>query len=140
MLTKRPIDRRHTAALILLTLAVVGLFLSVLVSPAAADLPNLSENRDGTRTVTWRMNTTDGLTLQGVDLANGNVTLPWRQHNLTWADPSEFETNATSDANLSYDAGGVVLRADASNHVADGDFSIRGPWSYGASSDRKSVV
>src|SRR5881628_3907574 len=100
MVAKRPIDRRVCAAIILL--AVVMLAMSTgFAAIASADTPNLHDNGDGTRTVTWRMNTTDGLTLQGVDLANGKVTLPWRQHNLTWGSPAQFAANVLSNDNVS---------------------------------------
>src|SRR5438552_1035684 len=76
MVTKRPIERRKRAAFILLAVAILALS-TVLAPPASADLPNLHATGAGTRAVISRMNTTDGLTLQGVDLTNGNVTLPW---------------------------------------------------------------
>src|SRR5438445_1117156 len=129
MVAKRPIGRRKSAAIILL--AVVMLSLSTgFAAVASADLPNLHNNGDGTRTITWRMNTTDGLTLQGVELANGHVTLPWRQHNLTWAGPAQFAANVLSNDNLSYETDGITLRADTNNYVADGDFSTAAPWSF----------
>src|SRR5437667_1517594 len=132
MVTKRPIERRKRAAFILLAVAILALS-TVLAPPASADLPNLHDNGDGTRTVIWRMNTTDGLTLQGVDLTNGNVTLPWRQHNLTWTGPASFAANVLSSDNLSYDTDGMSIRADSNNYVADGNFSTAGPWSFSAS-------
>src|SRR2546425_13097793 len=101
MVAKRPIDRRVCAAIILL--AVVMLPMSTgFAASASADTPNLHDNGDGTRTVTWRMNTTDGLTLQGVDLANGKATLPWRQHNLTCVRPAQVAPNPLSNYNVSY--------------------------------------
>jgi len=132
MVAKRPIDRRVCAAIILL--AVVMLAMSTgFAAIASADTPNLHDNGDGTRTVTWRMNTTDGLTLQGVDLANGKVTLPWRQHNLTWGSPAQFAANVLSNDNVSYDLDGIGIRADPNNYVPDGNFSTAGPWSFLAS-------
>jgi len=132
MVAKRPIDRRVCAAIILL--AVVMLAMSTgFAAIASADIPNLHDNGDGTRTVTWRMNTTDGLTLQGVDLANGKVTLPWRQHNLTWGSPAQFAANVLSNDNVSYDLDGIGIRADPNNYVPDGNFSTAGPWSFLAS-------
>src|SRR5437016_13592411 len=98
MVAKRPIDRRVCAAIILL--AVVMLAMSTgFAAIASADTPNLHDNGDGTRTVTWRMNTTAGLTPQGVDLPNGKGTLPWPQNHLTWRSPAQFAGSAPSTDN-----------------------------------------
>src|SRR5256886_10897540 len=97
MVAKRPIDRRVCAAIILL--AVVMLAMSTgFAAIASADTPNLHDNGDGTRTVTWRMHTTDGLTLHGYDLANGKVTLHWRPPHLTCGRPAQFAAHALSNA------------------------------------------
>ena len=132
MVAKRPIDRRKSAAVVLLALVMLGISTGF-AAVASADLPNLHDNGDGTRTVTWRMNTTDGLALQGVDLANGKVMLPWRPHNLTWGGPVEFAANVLSSDNLSYETDGISIRGDPNNYVADGNFSVAGPWSFLAS-------
>jgi len=129
MLAARPRDA-HTTAALFLTLLLIGLTGSSFVGLAAADLPRLRDNLDGTRTITWRMNTTEGLTLQGVELVNGNATLPWLHSNITWSSPSQFAANALSATNLSYDASGISLRPDSSNHISDGNFSTGPPWSF----------
>jgi len=133
MLATRPRDAHRTAALFLILL-LIGLTGSSFVGLAAADLPRLRDNLDGTRTVTWRMNDAEGLTLQGVDLVKGNATLPWLHSNITWSSASQFAANALSVTNISYDANGITLRADSSNHVPDGNFSTGSPWSFEPSS------
>src|SRR5256884_7011671 len=132
MVAKRPIDRRVCAAIILLAVVMLAMSTGFAVI-ASADTPNLHDNGDGTRTVSWRMNTTDGLTLQGVDLANGKVTLPWRQHNLTWGSPAPFAANVLSNDNVSNDLDGIGLRADPNNYVPDGNFSTAVPCRFLAS-------
>ena len=129
MVAERPINRRKCAVMILMAVALFSVT-AALAAPVSADLPRVRDNGDGTHTVTWRMNTTDGLLLQGVELANGNVTLPWKSHNLTWAGASAFAANASVASNLSFDADGVSLRADPRNFIADGNFSTAAPWSF----------
>ena len=129
MVAERPINRRKCAVMILMAVALFSVT-AALAAPVSADLPRVRDNGDGTHTVTWRMNTTDGLLLQGVELANGNVTLPWKSHNLTWAGAAAFAANASVASNLSFDADGVSLRADPRNFIADGNFSTAAPWSF----------
>src|SRR6266508_545457 len=127
---KRPARTQRSIALAFLAAILIGLTTSAWVAPAAADLPALSYNPDGSRTVTWRMDNTDGLTPQGVALVNGNATLPWLRSNLTWSSASQFAANALSATNLSYDANGITLRADLSNYIPDGNFSTGVPWTF----------
>ena len=130
MLTNRPRRPLRFAALILLAVIVFGLGLSFSASVARADLPKLWSNGDATKTVAWWMNTTEGLTLQGVDLANGNATLPWQPQRITWDSPAEFTANGSLDANLSMSGNAISLRSDSSNHLTDGDFVTAGSWRY----------
>jgi hypothetical protein len=126
--------RRHrSGSFTALALVVIGLTLSLFASVARADFPTLKSNGDGTKTVAWWMNTTQGVTPQGVDLSSGNVTLPWRPQNVTWDAPGSFTSNGTLGANLSTIANGISLRSDPTNHVPDGDFATAGPWSYATS-------
>jgi len=130
MFKTRPRDVSARAALFLIVAVLIGLTASSFVGLATADLPTLRDNPDGSRTVTWRMKTADGLTPQGVDLVDGNATLPWLHSNLTWSSASQFAANALSATNLSYDASGITLRADPTNHILDGNFSTGVPWSF----------
>jgi len=133
MLTNRPGKRHRSGYFAALAVVTIGLTLSVFVSVARADFPTLKSNGDGTKTVAWWMNTTQGVTLQGVDLSGGNVTLPWRPQNVTWDAPGSFTSNGTLGANLSATASGISLRSDPTNHLPDGDFATGGVWSYAAS-------
>ncbi len=131
MLAKRPMKVRRTAALVLLAIIALGFAISGLSLPARGDTPRIIENGDASRTVAWTMNTSQGLTLQGAEIANGNATLPWRAYNVTW-DPSRFAANVsgTLDGNLSLNPSGISLRSDPGNHIADGDFATAVPWTY----------
>ncbi|MEK6988185.1 MAG: hypothetical protein AABX97_08865 [Candidatus Thermoplasmatota archaeon] len=118
---------------LLILLFVILTMTLITVGPGRADLPTLSTNLDASRTITWRFNNSQGLTLQGVGLSDGRAVLPWDPANVSWDNATGFLQNGTLDSHLSASAGTIVLRADSSNHVSDGDFSMIGFWNYTSS-------
>jgi len=130
MLAERPVETQRVACRSLLVGIALLLVASLFATLARADRPTLIDNNDGSRTVSWSLTSSENLTLAGIDLATGNATLPWRPHNVSWA-ASQFADNGTTpDANLTFGSDGISLRPDASNHVADGDFTTATPWTY----------
>lgn len=129
MLATRPTRTARVGAAILLAL-VLGSSLAFLSSAVRADLPTLADNGDASKTLAWSMNTTDGLSVSGLDLANGNASLPWRATNVTWDRASQFAGNGTWDPSVSLDPNGITLRADAGNYVKNGDFALNGTWAF----------
>ncbi|HYS99547.1 MAG TPA: hypothetical protein VEO20_02675 [Thermoplasmata archaeon] len=99
--------------------------------PIAADLPIVFPGTDASRTVGWGMNTSAGLTLQGVELSGGAARLPWTYTNTSWPDAQGFTDNGTLDANLTTVGSGIVMAADSSNHVLNGDFAANASWGFG---------
>ena len=130
MLAERPVKTQRVACRSLLVGLALLLVASLFVTLAHADRPTLTDNNDGSRTVSWSLASAENLTLAGIDLAAGNATLPWKSHNVTWGSP-QFTANGTPlDANLTLGSDGISLRADARNHVADGDFATATPWTF----------
>ncbi|HKW42756.1 MAG TPA: hypothetical protein VJP06_01090, partial [Thermoplasmata archaeon] len=98
--------------------------------PVSGDFPTERDSGGATKTVTWNLNRADGLTLTGVNLTGGDATLPWNAHNVSWSGSTPFLANGTLDANLEAVAGNISMRADPSNHVADGNFATNLSWQY----------
>lgn len=121
----------QTPARILLLLLCALLFISAFPArPVAADLPATQTHSNASRTVSWRFNGSQGLDVVGAELSGGRAFLPWQSMNVSWPDGSEFERNETSESNLTFSAGEIVLAADSSNHVSNGSFSAAAPWAY----------
>lgn len=138
MLIPRPRERSNVGAAVLLALLLLGPAIACLSPMVRADVPGLVDNGDATRTLSWSLNTSDGFTIAGLELANGTATLPWRPANLTWDRPSRFEANVSGgvpDANLTFGVDGVSLRANTTNHVASADFATATPWTFESSPD-----
>ena len=79
------------------------------------------------------MNTSTGLTAQGVAFSGGRALLPWEAQNISWDGGPALESKGSLDANLAAVPGGVVLRGNASNRLQNGYFNTSGspdPWSY----------
>lgn len=133
MLANTPTNKVRIATLFLFVVVAVGLILTCLSPWSAGDPPRDVYSGKATRTVTWNLNTSNGLALHDVDLADGNATLSWKSSNITWAAPSQFVANGTLDGNLVAGASNISLRSDTSNHVADGDFTSSLPWQYSPS-------
>jgi len=130
MLATRLTRAHRFGAIGLCALLAASLLFAFLAPPVRGDLPTQTENGDASRTVTWTMGTSVGLALQGVDLESGNATLPWKAQNLSWDRPGQFAANGSFDSSLAVDPAGISLRADATNHVVDGDFVSGTPWTF----------
>src|SRR6267378_8299700 len=130
MVATRPGRAHRFGAIALFALLAASLLLAFLTPQVRGDLPTETDNGDASRTVTWTMGTTAGLTLQGVGLEGGNATLPWKAQNLSWDRPGQFAANGSLDSTLAADPTGISLRADSTNHVVDGDFVSGTPWTF----------
>jgi len=116
----------------LLLAAVVAFAILLLAIPVRADLPVVVENQDASRTITWNTTTATGFVLQNASLAGGRAVLAWQTASVSWPTANQFLSNGTADANVSVLGSGLELRADVSNHVANGDFETDSNWSFSA--------
>ena len=122
--------QRMPAALAAVILSAA--LLSAIVAPLSVrgDPPSLNPNPDASNTLTWKMNTTEGLTLDNATLGGGAATLPWLGESVSWSTASDFESNAQSTSNLSAVPGGLTLVSNSTNRIPDGDFTSPGSWQY----------
>jgi|GEM_PF-1742064 len=130
MLTRGPRLKARTAAVPLLLGCLILVLLLSAIPTARSDAPIVITNPDASRTVTWTFGSSEGLTLQNVDLVGGQAVLPWQAGTVAWTSPGQFLTNASLNVNLSSGANGLELRSDSTNHVPNGDFVSPSNWIY----------
>jgi hypothetical protein len=118
-----PTPQRTRTALTLFALVIA--FLSVV--PAVGAVPTLGTGSGSRQTVTWTLNETAGLDIDGIQIENGSAVLEWTNDSIAWTEGPQFVQNG-SLLGLTADPTGVELAADSSNHVIDGDFAVPGPW------------
>jgi len=90
----------------------------------------VTTNPDASRTITWTFNSAANLSLDNVSLAGGQAFLPWNDQRVEWTSSTEFARNGHLDSNLTGGTNGLELRANSSNHVADGDFNGTSDWTF----------
>jgi len=125
--------RTPKAGLLLLMAVALSLILAIPAPIARGDRLPTQDNGNASKTVTWLLNSTNELTLNGLEIANERLTLPWVTHNISWGDPGAFAANGILDTNLSRDSTNISLRSDATNYVADGELATGAPWTFESS-------
>src|SRR6266511_265088 len=119
---------RPAAGPVLLFWIILTLVLSA--QGARSDAPLVSTNPDSSRTITWTFNSAANLSLDNVSLAGGQALLPWNDQRVHWTSSAEFAANGHLDSNLTRGTSGLEIRANSSNHVADGDFNGTSDWTF----------
>lgn len=122
--------RRMPGALAAALFAAALLAVTLVPAPVRGDSPSLTQNPDASNTLTWGMNTSQGLILDNATLSGGVATLPWSTKSVSWSTASDFESNAQTSSNVTAGSGGLTLISNSTNRIADGDFSAPGTWQY----------
>lgn len=116
---------RTRTVLLLSALVAVSSFLL----PVASADPIQSSGSDSRQTVTWTLNETAGLDVDGIQIENGSAVLEWTDDSIAWTGGPQFAQNG-SLLGLTAGPTGIELAADLRNHVIDGDFAAPGPWEF----------
>jgi len=119
---------RPSAGPLLLFWIILTLVLSA--QGARSDAPLVTTNPDSSRTITWTFISAANLSLDNVSLAGGQALLPWNDQRVQWTSSAEFAGNGHLDSNLTRGTSGLELRANSTNHVADGDFNGTSGWTF----------
>lgn len=104
----------------------------VLFLPAAAATPVPGTGSGSTRTVTWFLNDTTGLSVDRIASENGSAVLDWTRADVRWTRGPDFAANGALAGGASAGSLGIELAADPRNYVSDGDFAALGPWALAA--------
>ncbi len=126
--------QNHTATRVSRWLALLAVGLSLLLAwtaiPARAELPQPYTTRDATRTVSWLMNDSVGLTASDVSFNAGNASLAWKPASMAWNTATAFITNQSTSSNVTGGSTGLTLTANLSNRLNNGNFSSAASWVY----------
>lgn len=121
------VETTPRTCIVLLLSALVTLS-SFLLPVASAD-PIQSSGSGSKQTVTWMLNETAGLDVDGIQIENGSAVLEWTNDSIAWTGGPQFAQNG-SLLGLGTGPTGIELAADSRNHVIDGDFAAPGPWEF----------